>query len=153
MTGGCTFSRTALVRGPQQTKNQMKASSSDRYFQHKHVKNIFEKQLKNKYLVLNNITSLVLPFSRFVQYGFQFQKATINVHNSLEHLRSIRHHSISNPNPPYINSNHIHLDFYIPYVLIYPFGSLLFFPHLLTRGSVEVVETEIRHLGKLLTSR
>ena len=106
-------------------KNQMKASSSDRYFQHKHVKNIFEKQLKNKYIVLNNITFLILPFSRFVQYGFQFQKATINVHNSLKQLRSIRHHCISNLNP---NSNHIHLDFYIPYVLMYPFGSLFFPP-------------------------
>ena len=60
-------------------KNQMKASSLDRYFQHKHVKNIFEKQLKNKYLVLNNITFLVFSCSRFVQYGFQFQEATINV--------------------------------------------------------------------------
>ena len=125
MTGGCTFSRTALVRGPQQTKNQMKASSSDRYFQHKHVKNIFEKQLKNKYLVLNNITSLVLPFSRFVQYGFQFQKATINVHNSLEHLRSIRHHSISNT-----------YSFGFLYTIC-PYSSLwkpIIFSHLLTRG-------------------
>ena len=87
-------------------KNQTKAGSSDRYVQHKHVKNIFEKQWKNKYLVLNNIT-----FSRFVQFGFQFQKATINVHNSLEHLKSIQYHCISNPNP---NSNHIHLNFYIP---------------------------------------
>ena len=51
----------------------------------------------------------------------------------------------------------------MPYVLIYPFGSLLFFPHLLTRGSLGLnqkhgisincslpdhVETETRHLGK-----
>ena len=111
-------------------KNQTKASSSDRYFQHKHVKNIFEKQLKNKYLVLNNITFFCFSLDSF-SLIFNFKKLrTINVHNSLEHLSSIRHHCISNPDP---NSNHIHLEFYIPYVLIYPFRGLLFFPHLLTR--------------------
>ena len=132
MTGGVyIFTIDARVRTTANPSKQTKASSSHRYFQQKNIKNIFDKKLKSKYLVINNITFLGLPFSRLVQFRFQYQKATINVHISLEHLRSIRRHHISNPNP---TSNRIHLDFYIPCVLIYPLEDLLFFPHLLTSG-------------------
>ena len=62
MTGGLAyFHDRRSCEHHSKPMNQMKASSSDRYFQHKHDKNIFEKQLiKNKYLELNNITFLVI---------------------------------------------------------------------------------------------